>query len=130
MGLAFEIREIVFDAGAAVGVAGDVERLHVAGPDIAGDEAVVESGGAAGEEFDGFGGLEGGDEVDDWAEDADGVAGFFVGGSGSVGAFEEAGEAGGLAGENGHGEAVTGHAGGVNPRPIGTERHRPAKIAM
>ena len=121
LGLAFEVGKFVAGAGAAGGIAWDVERLHMAGPDIAGDEAVMEGFGAAGEEFDGFGGLEGCDQVHDWAEDADGVAGFFGGGSGGIDAFHKASQAGGCAGLDGHGEAITGDAGGVNPGETGLD---------
>ncbi len=48
--------------------------------------------GLVGEEFEGFGGLDGGGEVDGGGEDAGGVAGFYGAG---WGLGEDAGEAGG-----------------------------------
>jgi len=63
----------------------------VAGPDIAGEEAAVESIFAASKELHGFSNFERGYEVDDGAEDADGIAGFFEALAG--GGIEQAGEA-------------------------------------
>lgn len=114
LGLALEIREFMADASAARWVLGDADGLEVAGPNVARDQAAVERFFAVGEKFEGFGDFERGNEVDDGAEDADSVASFFeavtVGGR-----FEEAGEARGDAGTDGHGDAVTCDSGGVNP---------------
>src|SRR5450755_65378 len=118
LGLAMQIGELVLHASAALGVARHLYGLKMAGPNVAGDEAAMESLGIAGEELDGFGGLQGGDEIDDRAEDADGVAGFLHTGEG-VGRAEETSEASGVAGKNGHGEAVSGDGCGVDPRAGG-----------
>ena len=118
LGLAMQIGEVFLNARAAVRVALDLHGLRMAGPDVARDETAMESFAIAGKQLDGFGGLQGGDEIDDRAEDADGVAGFL---HAPVGGAEETREAGGIAGENGHGEAVSGDRGGVNPRAAGLD---------
>lgn len=119
LGLAMEIGEFFLNARAALGIARDLDGLKMAGPDVAGDEAAMESVAVAGEELDGFGGLQGCDEIDGRAEDADGVAGFFH--TGEVRRAEETGEAGGFAGEDRHGEAVGGDGCGVNPWSVGLD---------
>src|ERR1700704_6380546 len=97
LGLAMQIGELFPNARAAIGVTGHLNGLKMAGPYVAGDEAAVESIAVAGEQLDGFGGLPRGDEIDDWAEDADGVAGFLH--AGKVRRAEETSEASGVAGE-------------------------------
>ena len=112
--LSLEIRELTASAGAAGWILGHADGLKMAGPNIAGDQAAVERLFTTSQELEGFGDFERGDEVDDGAEDADGVAGFLeamaVGGG-----FEEAGETRSETGEDGHCYAVTGDGGGVNP---------------
>jgi hypothetical protein len=114
VGLSFtiEVGEFATDAGAAVRVARDADGLEVAGPDVAGDEAAMQGFGAAGQELHGFGCFERSDQVNDGAEDADGVAGLL---EAVLLSFHQAGEARRGSGADGHGEAVTGHGGGVNP---------------
>ena len=109
-----EIREFAADAGAAGGVLGYPDRLEVAAPNIRGDEPIVKRFFAAGEKFEGFGDFERGDEIDDGAEDANGVAGFFDALAACRG-FEQASETSSQAGADGHGYAITGDGGGVNP---------------
>ena len=120
MSLAMQIGEFFLDACATLGIALYLHGLKMAGPNVAGEQAAMESVTIAGEELDGFGGLQGCDEIDDRAEDADGVAGFLHAGEG-VGCAEETSEAGGVAGENGHGEAVSGDGCGVDPRAAGLD---------
>lgn len=112
LGFALEISEIAPGACAAVRVARDAERLEVAAPDVAGDEAAVQGFGAACQKLYGFGGFQGSDQVDDGAEDADGVAGFLEAGLLRI---HEAGEARRGSRADGHREAVAGDGGGVNP---------------
>lgn len=115
---ALEIREIAFCASAALWIAVNADGLHVAAPNVAGEQAAKKSFRAAGEKLEGFGHLPGGDEIHDGAEHANGVAGFFEGVRGIAG-FEKAGEARGQAGTNGHGEAVAGNTRSVDPRQAG-----------
>jgi len=112
LGLAIEVRKFTAGAGAAIRVAGDAEGLETAGPNVAGDETAVEGGGASRQDFDGFGGLERSDQIDNRPEDADGVAGFLQ--ARRLG-FHQTSETGCGAGENGHGETVAGYRGGINP---------------
>ena len=58
LGLTFEISEIMLGAGAAGFVAFDANGLDAILPDVAGDETIIEGGAIAGEEFEGFGGLD------------------------------------------------------------------------
>jgi len=62
--------------------------------------------------------LQRGDQIDDRPEDTDGVAGLLEALGGAAG-LQETGEAGRCAGTNGHGQAVTCDAGGVDPRAAG-----------
>jgi hypothetical protein len=119
LGLAVQIGEFFLHARATLGMALYLYGLKMAGPDVAGDEAAMQSLGIAGEQLEGFGGLQPGDEIDDRAEDADGVAGFFD--ARKVRRVKETSEAGGVPGENGHGEAVGGDGCGVNPRAGGLD---------
>ncbi len=114
VGLSFtlEVGEFTAGAGAAIWVARDADGLEAAGPDVAGDEAAMQSVGASGQKLHGFGGFEGSNQIDDGAEDADSVAGFL---EAVLLRFHEASEARRCSGADGHGEAVTGHGGGVNP---------------
>ncbi len=106
-----KVREAADGAGGVGGGGGDFGAL--VGPEVEGEEGAAEEMGLAGEEFEGFGGLDGGGEVDGGAEDAGGVAGFDWAGGGSG---EEAGEAGGLGwGQDGHGGGVGADGGGVDP---------------
>lgn len=119
LGLAMQIGEFFLNAGAALGIARDLDGLKMSGPDVAGDEAAMERVAVAGEELDSFGGLQGCDEIDDRAEDADGVAGFFH--AREVRRAEETSEASGVAGEDRHGEAVSGDGCGVDPWSVGLD---------
>ena len=91
MSMTLEIREIAAGARAAAWVFDHTDRLEVACPDIAGDQAAVESFFAAREELKGFRYFERGDEVDDGAEHANGVASFLESMAVCRG-FEEAGK--------------------------------------
>jgi hypothetical protein len=113
LGAALEIRKFAADASAALGIAREEQRLQVAGPDIAGEEAAVEGVLAAGKEFQALGGFQRGDEIDDRTEHTDGVAGFFE--ALRVWGFEKAGETGSDAGTDGQRDPVTGNGRGVNP---------------
>ena len=75
---------------AGLGVAG-ADLAALVGPEVVGEEGAADEVGLVGEEFEGFGGLDGGGEVDGGGEDAGGVAGF-DGAGGGLG--EDAGEAG------------------------------------
>ena len=74
--LSLKIRELTASAGAAGWILGHADGLKMAGPNIARDQAAVERLFTTSQEFEGFSDLERGDEIDDGAEDADGVAGF------------------------------------------------------
>lgn len=93
--LGFPAKVWKFAAGtrSASGIPGDADRLEVAAPNIARDEPVVERVFAAGEKFERFGNFERGDEIDDGAKDANGVAGLFETMAVCRG-LEEAGETG------------------------------------
>ena len=112
LGFALEVSEIAAGAGAAIRVARDAYGLEMARPDIAGDEAAVQGFGAASQKLQGFGGFKRSDQVDDGAEDADGVAGFL---EACLLRIHEAGEARRGSGADGHREAVAGDGGGINP---------------
>ena len=73
------------------GVAG-VDLATLVGPQVVREEGSAHEVGLVGEEFEGFGGLNGGGEVDGGGEDAGGVAGFDWAGGGLG---EDAGETGG-----------------------------------
>ncbi len=118
LGFSCKIGEIAAGASAAFGIARHPNGLHAAGPDIAREQAPMKGLRTAGKEFQGFGRFQRGDEINDWPEDTDGVAGLFESLGGGAG-FEKTGEAGRRAGTNRHGQAVTGDAGGVDPRPAG-----------
>ncbi len=121
LGFSFKVSEFAADTGAALGMARHLDGLHAAGPDVARKQAAMKSLGAAGEKLQGFGSFEGGDQIDDWPEDTDGVAGLFETLGGGAG-FEKTGEARSGAGTNGHGQPVTGDGGGVDPRESGVHR--------
>ena len=80
------------DGAVGVGVGGADFAMRSLCPEVEGEEGAAHEVGLAGEEFEGFGGLDGGGEVDGGGEDAGGVAGF-DGAGGGLG--EDAGEAGG-----------------------------------
>ncbi len=139
--LAGEVGEDAMGTDGAVwvgGGGGDLAAIEAGGggrgPEVEGQEGSAEKVGLPGEQLEGFGGLDGGGEVDGHGEDAGGVAGF-DGAGGRLG--EEAGEAGGGlpgfagegagglwrgrgwlegAGEDGHGGGVGADGGGVDPR--------------
>lgn len=112
LGVAMKVAEIAAGAGAAVWVEGNSDGLEMAAPDIAGDEAAMQRGGLAGEKFDSFGGFKRGDQIDDRAEDANGVAGFL---EALLDCVHQASETWGGARANGHGQAVAADGGGVDP---------------
>ena len=120
LGVTLEIGKFTANAGAAMGIAFDLDGLEATGPDIGGDQAVVEGLVMAGEEFHGFGDFQRGDQIDDGTEDSDSVAGFLYA-SGRIGTFEQASEAWGRARKNGHGEAIAGDGGGVDPGLRGSD---------
>ncbi len=99
-------------AGGAVGVArGHGDLAGLAGPDVEGGDAGFDLAGA-GENAEGERGLPGGDDGGDGVDDSGGFAGG-LGARGGVGV--DALEAGGLAGEDGHGEAITADGAAVDP---------------
>ena len=118
MGFSFKIGKFVERAGAAGSVLGHTDRLEVAGPNVAGNQAVVERFFAACEKLEGFRDFERGDKVNDGAEDANGIAGFFETMAACRG-FEEASETGSQARADGHGYAVAGDGSSVYPRLTG-----------
>src|SRR5580704_16425097 len=111
---AIEVSKFTLDAHGAFGIARDTNGLEMAGPHIARDEARVQVGIAAGEELDGFGGLERGDEIDDRAQHTNRVASFLETLAATSGR-EQAREAWRQTRANGHREPVAGDGGGVNP---------------
>src|SRR5438445_5751986 len=113
LGFAFEIGKFTAGASAAVWVAGDADGLKMTAPDITRDETAMQRIGAAGQKLDGFSGFERGDEIDDGAEDAYGIARFL---QTPLLRFCQTGETRGRSGTDGHGETVAGHGGRVNPR--------------
>src|SRR5260370_30378684 len=94
------------------------DGLHAPGPDVAGEQTPKKGLGLAGEEFQGFGDLHRGNQIDDRPDNTNGVASLLESLSSSAG-FEKAGEAGRRAGTHGHGQAVTGNGGRVDPRTSG-----------
>src|SRR5258705_9712187 len=74
--------------------------------------------GTAREEFQGFGYFQRGDQIDDRSEHADRIAGLLKALGGSA-RFEKTGKTGRRGRTNGHGQAVTGDTGGVDPGPAG-----------
>jgi len=118
LGFSRKISEIASGASAAFRVARHTDGLHAAGPDVARKQAPMKSLGMAGKELQGFGYFQGGDQIDDRAEDTNGVAGFLEAVSGAAG-FEKAGDASRLAGTDSHGQSVAGDGGSVNPRAAG-----------
>ena len=114
LSFSFEIGEFAEHAGTADSVLGHTDRLEVTGPNVAGNQTVVERFFAACEKLEGFPDFERGDEIDDGPEDTDSVTGFFEA-LAVCGGFEEASETGSQARADGHGYAVTGDGGGVNP---------------
>ena len=117
LSFAGEVREVVLNTNATLWIAFGLNGLKPTGPDIAGEQAAVKGGLSSGEEFQGFGNFERSNETDDRAKHADSVAGFFEASTG--GGIEKTSEAGRFAGQNGHGEAVTGDGGSVDPGSVG-----------
>src|SRR6267378_1089200 len=74
--------------------------------------------GMAREEFQGFCYFQRSDQIDDRSEHADRIASLFKALGGSA-RFEKTGKTGRRGRTNGHGQAVTGDAGGVDPGPSG-----------
>ena len=92
-GQVFKDAGLVRAANGAGGVGCGGRDFGVAvGPQVDGKEGAAGEVRLAGEEFEGFGGLEGGGEIDGHAEDAGGVAGLYRAGGRSG---EQAGQAGG-----------------------------------
>ncbi len=118
VGAAFsgEVGEDALAADGAVGVwLAGVDLALLVGPEVEGEEGAAHELRLAGEELEGFGGLDGGGEVDGGGEDAGGVAGFD---GTSRGLGEDAGEASGggwCVGEDVHGGGVGADGGGVDP---------------
>ena len=114
-------KAVTMMADGAVGVGrGGLELGAGIQPEIEGQEGPAHEVGLAGEEFQGFGGLDGGGEIDGGAQDAGGVAGFdrALRGSG-----EEAGRGTGVGGVGNRPSgrmfmvaAVRADGGGVDPR--------------
>ncbi len=119
-GLCFsrQIREIAPGAAAALWIARHADGLHAPGPDVTRKQASMKSFRAPGEKFQGFGYFQRGDQINDRAKDANGIAGFLEAISGAAG-FEKAREASGLAGTDGHGQSIARDGGSVNPRAAG-----------
>ena len=87
-----EMREESLGANGACGVGfGGADLATVVGPEVEGEEGATDEVGLAGEQFEGFGDLDGGCEVDGGGEDAGGVAGLDGAG---WGLGEEAGKTG------------------------------------
>src|SRR5260370_33367929 len=114
LGFSRKIGEIAPGASAAIRMARHGDGLHAAGPDVTREQAPVKSLGVAGEEFQGFGYLQGGDQIDDGPEHADGVASFLEARGGAAG-FEKTGEAGRRGGTNCHRKGGSG--GGARGEP-------------
>ncbi len=115
--LAGQVRELMANTDAAFGIALRMERLETPAPYITRQKTAVQGGEAAREKLHGFGNFEGGDEIDDRAKNADGVAGFLE--TSARGGFEQTRETRRLARENGHAKAVTGNGSRVDPGSVG-----------
>src|SRR6185437_15894690 len=102
------------EAGAACGVSGNADGLEMASPNIAGDKPALECVLATRENFESLRHLERGNEIDNGAEDANGIAGFLE--TAAIGRrFKKASKARGDAGPDSHGQAVAGDGGSVDP---------------
>lgn len=117
LGFSFEVGKFAAGAGAAGLGASDFNGLEATGPDITGDEAAVQCVFFSGEKFQRFGRFERRDELYDWAEDADCVAGFFHA-CGRAISFEQTGKASGEVRADGHGDAIAANGSGIDPRTI------------
>ena len=110
---AMKIGELAANTGAAVGRALGEDGLKASRPNVGGDQTAMKRGVISGQKLKGFGSFEGSDEIDDRAKNANGVASFFH--SERERSIHEAGEAGSVAGSNGHSQTITGHGRGINP---------------
>src|SRR5258708_26838210 len=118
LGFYIKISKIAPGASAAFGIAPHSDGLHAAGPDVEREQAPMKGLGMAREEFQGFGHLQRGDQIDDRSEHADRIAGLLKALGGGAG-FEKTGKTGRRGRTNGHGQPVTGDARGIDPRPGG-----------
>src|SRR5574340_1416778 len=111
-----EIGELSEHASATLRVPLRLDRLGVPAPDVVCQKPAMERFLAARENLQRFASFEGSDQIDDRPEHAHGVTGFLE--SGGSGRFQEAREASGAPGTNGHAGAITGYSGGVDPRRL------------
>lgn len=81
LGISGQMRELMVNTHTALRVALGVNGLESSGPDVARENRAVERRGTTGKEFQGLGYFERGDQIDDWAEDADGVTGVLEAGA-------------------------------------------------
>lgn len=111
--LAAQVAEVSRAADLTTGMgAGGFDFGPLVGPLVDGKQAAAHAFGLAGEELERLGNLDGSSHVDGGVEDAGGVAGF----DGAAGSLrKDAGKAGGLAGQNVHGDGVGTDGGGVDP---------------
>jgi hypothetical protein len=114
LSLSREVGKIAIDAGATAGVAGHTYGLKMTAPNVAGNEAAVESLLMTSEQLYGFGHLYRGDQIHNGTENADGVAGFLETGEG-ISALKEASKASGCTWQDSHGQAVAAHGGSIDP---------------
>ena len=77
LGFSFKIGEFAEHAGAADSVLGHTDRLEVAGPNVAGNQASVKGFFAPSEKLEGLRDFKRGDKIDDGPEDTNGIASFF-----------------------------------------------------
>ena len=111
--------EFVISLGTAGAAGAEVVERHlveVVFPGFDADEAAVDGVEVAGEDFEGFEGLEVGDDADERSDDAGGFAGFELARLGGI--FEEAAEAGLAAGEDDHDQSTGGQGGAVDPGDV------------
>jgi hypothetical protein len=109
-----KIGKVAEGAGTACGVSGNADGLEMASPNIAGDKPALECVLATRENFESFRRFKRGNEIDDGAEDANGITGFLET-MAIRGGLQKASEARGYAGPDGHGQAIAGDGGSINP---------------
>ena len=107
------------NADAALRIDLRMDGLETPAPNITREKATMQGGKPAGEKFQCFGNFERGDQIHDWAKDADGVASFLE--AGGTRGIEQAGEAGSFAGEDGHRKPVAGNGSRVDPGSAGLD---------
>lgn len=111
--LAAQVAEVARFADLAAGMgAGGFDFGPLVGPLVDGKQTAPHALGLAGEKLERLSDLDGSGHVDGGVEDAGGIAGF-DGAAGSLG--KDAGKAGGLAGQNIHGDGVGTDGGCVDP---------------